>query len=43
MCRVYQQVPFRTAHGLSGQCVSLAEKKQCALDKLILEDYKSVR
>lgn len=37
------QIPFREAHGLSGMCVALAEKKQCPLSSLSLEDFKSVR
>lgn len=37
------QIPFREAHGLSGCCVALAEKKQCKLSELTLEDFKTVR
>ncbi|KAH3890923.1 hypothetical protein DPMN_015012 [Dreissena polymorpha] len=39
---VRRGIAFRTAHGLSGACVALAEKKECSLDKLTLEDFKSV-
>lgn len=39
----YLQIPFREAHGLSGMCVALAEKKQCPLSSLSLEDFKSIR
>ena len=37
------QIPFREAHGLSGCCVALTEKKQCKLSELTLEDFKTVR
>uniref|UniRef100_K1QBQ2 Argininosuccinate lyase n=1 Tax=Magallana gigas TaxID=29159 RepID=K1QBQ2_MAGGI len=40
---VRKGIPFREAHGLSGMCVALAEKKQCPLSSLSLEDFKSVR
>ncbi|XP_045171928.2 argininosuccinate lyase-like [Mercenaria mercenaria] len=39
---VRKGVPFRTAHGLSGGCVALAETKRCTIDKLTLEDFKTV-
>lgn len=39
---VRKGIPFREAHGLSGMCVALAEKKQCPLSSLSLEDLKSV-
>lgn len=39
---VRKGIPFREAHGLSGMCVALAEKKQCPLSSLSLEDFKSV-
>lgn len=39
---VRKGVAFRTAHGLSGECVALAERKSCSLDQLSLEDFKSV-
>lgn len=39
---VRKGVPFRTAHGLSGGCVALAETKGCSLDKLTLANFKSV-
>lgn len=39
---VRKGIPFRTAHGLSGSCVALAETKGCSIDKLTLEDLKSV-
>lgn len=39
---VRKGVPFREAHGLSGACVALAEQKGCSLDKLSLEDLKTI-
>ncbi|XP_061162389.1 argininosuccinate lyase-like [Saccostrea echinata] len=39
---VRKGIPFREAHGLSGMCVALAEKKQCSLSDLTLQDFKSV-
>ncbi|XP_072164510.1 argininosuccinate lyase-like [Diadema setosum] len=39
---VRKGVPFRQAHGLSGECVALAEKKQCPLTDLTLDDLKTV-
>ncbi|XP_060079707.1 argininosuccinate lyase-like [Ylistrum balloti] len=39
---VRKGVPFRQAHGLSGTCVAMAEKKQCLLSDLSLEDLKSI-
>ncbi|XP_033747903.1 argininosuccinate lyase-like [Pecten maximus] len=39
---VRKGVPFRQAHGLSGTCVALAEKKQCLLSDLSLEDLQSI-
>ena len=40
---VRKGVPFREAHGLSGCCVALAEKKGCAMTALTVEDFKTVR
>ncbi|KAL3857733.1 hypothetical protein ACJMK2_012373 [Sinanodonta woodiana] len=39
---VQKGIPFREAHGLSGQCVALAEKNGCQLPELTLQDLKSV-
>ncbi|KAK3084921.1 hypothetical protein FSP39_021497 [Pinctada imbricata] len=39
---VRKGVPFREAHGISGSCVALAEKKSCPLSKLNMEDFKSI-
>ncbi|KAL4223189.1 hypothetical protein ACF0H5_016661 [Mactra antiquata] len=39
---VRKGVAFRTAHGISGSCVALAEKKKCSLDELTVEDFKSI-
>jgi argininosuccinate lyase len=36
------QVPFRTAHGLAGKAVAVAEQKGCSLDDLSLEDYQKI-
>ena len=37
------KVPFREAHGMSGQCVALAEKNKCQLTQLALQDLKNIR
>ena len=34
--------PFRDAHKITGKIVLLAEKKNCSLDKLLLEDLKKI-
>lgn len=39
---VRKGVPFRTAHGLVGELVLLCEKKNCALDDLSIEEFRSV-
>lgn len=39
---VRKGIPFREAHGLSGMCVALAEKKKCSLSELTLQDFRSV-
>lgn len=39
---VRRKVPFREAHGLAGKAVALAEEKNCSLQELTLEDYKSI-
>ncbi|EDQ86075.1 uncharacterized protein MONBRDRAFT_11183 [Monosiga brevicollis MX1] len=39
---VRRQVPFREAHGLSGQCVARAEEKKCSLNELTLEDFQAI-
>ncbi len=35
-------VPFRKAHNIAGRAVALAETKGCGLDRLTIEDLKSV-
>ena len=35
-------VPFRDAHHITGKAVALAEQKNCGLDALTIEDFKSV-
>lgn len=35
-------MPFRTAHGVTGRIVKIAEKNKCRLDELKLEDLQSV-
>ena len=35
-------IPFRDAHHMTGQIVALAERKQCGLDGLTIEDFKSI-
>ncbi|XP_052802111.1 argininosuccinate lyase-like [Mya arenaria] len=39
---VRKGVAFRTAHGLSGGCVALAERQGVPLDRLTVEDFRSV-
>jgi argininosuccinate lyase len=39
---VRKGIPFRTAHGLVGELVLLCEKKNCALDDLSIEEFRSV-
>ncbi|XP_048257049.1 argininosuccinate lyase-like [Haliotis rufescens] len=39
---VRKGVPFREAHSLAGGCVALAERKGCVMEKLLLEDLKTV-
>lgn len=39
---VRKGVPFRKAHTLSGQCVGLAEKLNCSLDQLTLNQLKEI-
>ena len=36
------KIPFRDAHHLTGQIVMLAEKKQSTLEKLTIEEIKTV-
>jgi argininosuccinate lyase len=40
---VRKSVPFRLAHSISGLCVSAAEKNQCTLRDLTLEQLKVIR
>ncbi|KAE8624998.1 hypothetical protein XENTR_v10006126 [Xenopus tropicalis] len=40
---VRKGMPFRQAHGVSGKVVQLAETKGISVDKLSLEDMKSIR
>ncbi len=35
-------IPFREAHHVTGRAVALAEEKKCGLEKLSLEDLKSI-
>jgi argininosuccinate lyase len=35
-------IPFREAHHVTGRAVALAEEKKCGLEKLTLEDLKSI-
>ncbi len=37
-----KQIPFRETHHISGRAVALAEARQCQLNDLTLEDYKSL-
>ncbi len=37
------KVPFRIAHSLSGNCVSLSEKLNCNLNELTLDQLKEIR
>jgi argininosuccinate lyase len=39
---VRKGVPFRETHHISGQAVSLAEKKGCGIDELSVEDFKGL-
>ncbi|KAK2149301.1 hypothetical protein LSH36_455g00027 [Paralvinella palmiformis] len=39
---VRKGVPFREAHSMSGQCVALAEKRGCTLDKLSAQDFQTI-
>jgi argininosuccinate lyase len=36
------EIPFRDAHHLTGRIVLLAEKKNCTLESLLLEDIKKI-
>ena len=40
---VRKGLPFRLAHSLSGQCVSLAEKNKCNLNELTVEQLKDIK
>ncbi|MCS6758136.1 MAG: argininosuccinate lyase [Candidatus Devosia euplotis] len=35
-------IPFRDAHHITGQIVALAEQKNCGLEGLTIEDFKSI-
>ncbi|XP_041456886.1 argininosuccinate lyase-like isoform X2 [Lytechinus variegatus] len=39
---VRKGIPFREAHGFSGECVALAEQKNCSLVDLTMEDLQSI-
>ncbi|ELT94555.1 hypothetical protein CAPTEDRAFT_159436 [Capitella teleta] len=39
---VRKGIPFREAHGLSGQCVAFAEEKKCALNELTVQDLQTI-
>ena len=36
------QVPFRSAHTISGRCVSLAEQSKCSIKDLELRQLKEI-
>ena len=38
----YLNIPFRDAHKITGKIILLAEKKNCSLDELSLEDLRSI-
>ncbi len=38
----YLNIPFRDAHKITGKIILLAEKKDCSLDELSLEDLRSI-
>ncbi len=38
----YLNIPFRDAHKITGKIILLAEKKDCSLDELLLEDLRSI-
>ena len=38
----YLSIPFRDAHKITGQIILLAEKKQCPLEDLSLDDLKKI-
>lgn len=39
---VRKGVPFRDAHGKSGEVVALAEKRNCKMEELTINDFKSI-
>lgn len=39
---VRKGVPFRTAHGIVGELVLMCEEKNCALDDLSIQEFRSV-
>lgn len=39
---VRKGVDFRSTHHISGACVALAEKKECSMHELSLDDFKNV-
>ncbi len=38
----HRQIPFRETHHVSGRAVALAEARQCQINELSLEDFKSL-
>ena len=38
----YLNIPFRDAHKITGKIILLAEKKNCSLDEISLEDLRSI-
>ena len=38
----YLNIPFRDAHKITGKIILQAEKKNCSLDELLVEDLKSI-
>ena len=38
----YLNIPFRDAHKITGKIILLAEKKNCSLDELSLDELKTI-
>ena len=38
----YLNIPFRDAHKITGKIILLAEKKNCSLDEILLQDLRSI-
>ena len=39
---VRKGIPFRLAHSIAGQCVSLSEKLKCSLNELRIDQLKNI-